>query len=527
MQSFAERFTIARRRLFEPVDAASLAVFRIAFGVLMLWEMWYFFEGNRLGELFLKPPFLFKFYGFGWVHPWPGIGLYVHFGVMALLAVLIAVGQWYRIAIVLFGLGFAYVFLLDQGIYLNHFYLICLVCLLMSFVAANRVFSVDAWQHPSIRVRTVPAWMLWMMRAQIGIVYFYAGLAKLNSDWLGGEPMRSFLAVRGDAPIIGPYVESPVLISAFACGGLLFDLLVVPALLWRRTRAVAFACALVFHLLNAWQFDIDVFPWFMIAATTLFFSPDWPRRVLARWTGPIGEEAPPALPEPSTRRRRVTVALLGIYFAVQLLVPLRHVLYPGYTLWTMEGHRFAWRMLLGVKRTEVTFVVTAEDGDRFWVVDPKQFLPPEEVALMNTSPRLTEQYAATLREEWRKNGFDRVIIRREPVPTLFRVTEPKTGQAWTLSPVELGLPPTQADNMSGTPDMILQFAHWIARRMAELGHDTVEVRADGYVSLHGRPYQRLVDPDVDLAAQPRTLGPASWIVPLQHPLPKREESPAS
>ena len=525
------RSTTIWRHLFDPVDIASLVFFRIAFGILMLWEAWHFFQNDLLRHLFLKPPFLFKFYGFEWVHPWPGNGLYVHFAVLALLSAFIALGLWYRLSVALFGVGFAYVFLLDEGLYLNHFYLICLISLLLIFIPAHRAVSIDAWLCPAIRSETVPAWSLWLLRAQFGIVYFYGGLAKLNTDWLHGEPMRSFLAVQHETPIIGPYVAAPALIYFLTYGGLLFDLLVVPALLWPRTRVIAFTFALFFHLMNAWQFNIDVFPWFMIAATTLFLHPNWPRRIAARWRARARDDTDqqepdqrvPDLEGSLTRSQRVTLAMLGLYLAVQLVVPLRHFLYPGHSMWTVEGHRFAWRMLLGVKRTEMHFIVETANKDKVWIVDPQRFLSPQQVGVLHPSPALTAQYMQTLVEEWRKNGYDGVSIRRERVPLLFKVTDRSSGKEWTINPVDVGLPPKQANRMSGTPDMVLQFSHYIARQMREEGYEDVEVRADGYLSLHGRVYQRLIDAEVDLAAQPRTLGHASWIMPLEHPFPERTD----
>ena len=510
-------------RPFEPVDAASLAVFRIAFGFLMLWEVLHFFSNGLLGALFVEPAFLFKFHGFEWVRPWPGAWLYVHFAALGVLSILVMIGLWYRVAVALFAVGFTYVFLLDQGLYLNHFYLICLVSGLMTFVPADRRWSIDAMKHRD-RPAVVPAWSLWLLRSQFGIVYLYGGLAKLNGEWFHGEPMRSFLAAQGETLFIGPHVESAWLIWFFTIGGLLFDLLVVPLLLWRRTRIIAFAAATCFHLGNSVLFNIDVFPWFMIAATTLFLSPDWPRRLIARWrpapTAP-DETSDAARAEPVATRRKLVLGLIGAYLAVQLLVPLRHFLYPGSALWTEEGNRFAWHMLLGVKRTEVRFQVTDASNEKVWIVDPADFLPPREVGLLNTSSTLTAGYMLTLAEQWRDNGYDDVTIRRQRLPVLFQVSDPASGQQWTMNPLDLGLPPKQVRRMSGTPDMVLQFAHHIARSMAEKGHADVEVRADGLMSLHGREYQRLIDPAVDLAAEPRTLGHARWIRPLEKPFPDR------
>ena len=169
-------------RLFEPVDIASLIFFRIAFGAIMVWEVAKYFVHGWIKLDYIDPDYHFSYYGFGWVQQWPGNGMYFHFLALGVMAACIALGLWYRVAATLFFLGFAYVFLLDQALYLNHFYLIVLVSFLMIFIPAHRSFSLDALLRPGLRSRTVPAWALWILAAQMGIVYFYGGLAKLNGD---------------------------------------------------------------------------------------------------------------------------------------------------------------------------------------------------------------------------------------------------------------------------------------------------------------------------------------------------------
>ena len=266
-----------RERLLAPVDIASLVYFRIVFGVVMVWEVWRYFSHDWISLIWIEPRFHFSYWGFDWVKPLPGDGMYLYFYVLGILAVLIALGLFYRVSATLFFLAFTYMFLLEKARYLNHFYLICLVSFLLIFLPTQRAFSLDAWRRSGIRSDTAPAWSLWLLRAQIGIVYFYGGLAKLNSDWLSTGTIQELLASRTDFPIIGPYFTQGWMVSLFSYGGLLLDLLVVPLLLWRKTRLLAFVAATTFHVTNARLFDIVIFPWFMIAATMLFFRPDWPR----------------------------------------------------------------------------------------------------------------------------------------------------------------------------------------------------------------------------------------------------------
>src|SRR5437588_10332992 len=140
-----------RERAFGPVDIASLIFFRIAFGLLMVGHIWSYFSRHWIAEFWIEPRFLFKYYGFSWVHPWPGQWLHLHWAALGLFALFIAAGFLYRISAGLFFLSYTYFFLLDQTRYQNHTYLICLFSFLLIFLPANRVLSVDAWLKPQLR----------------------------------------------------------------------------------------------------------------------------------------------------------------------------------------------------------------------------------------------------------------------------------------------------------------------------------------------------------------------------------------
>lgn len=450
------------RLLFSPVEIAWLVFFRIAFGSIMLWEVWRYFVLGRIARNYIEPHFHFKYFGFEWVQAWKGDGMYHHFYALGLLSFCILVGFQYRLATVLFFLGFTQVFLIDQTQHLNHFYLVSLISFLMIFVPAHRAFSVDAWRRPTLHSATVPAWSLWLLRAQIGLVYFFGGIAKTGADWLAGEPMRAWLADRMDFPLIGRYFEDERVVYGFVYGGLLLDLLVVPALLWKRTRVFAFVAAAAFHLMNARLFSIGIFPWFMLCATVIFFPPELPARIwyaLRRKKAVRSEPtvAPPALRW--TRQQKTVGILMACYLLFQILMPLRHLAYPGNVDWTEEGHRFSWHMKLRSKDAEVVFLVTDL-----------------------------------------RNGH---------------ITECYPGEY---------LNERQCGKMSTRPDMILQFAHYLAGQLKRQGYEEVEVRAHVMASLNGRKPQLLVDPKVDLSRVPRSLAPASWILPLTEPL--KRQTPA-
>lgn len=378
-------------------------------------------------------------------------------------------GFLYRLAAPVFFLAFTYFFLLEQTRYLNHFYLVCLISFLMCFLPAERAFSIDALLRRKIRSDVVPAWTLWLLRAQVGIPYFYGGIAKLNSDWIqGGEPMRIWLR-----PIKTEWV-----VYSFVIGGLMLDLLVVPLLLWRRTRPFAFAAAVLFNLTNAVIFNIGIFPWLMLGALFIFFPPDLVRRFAHAFMSPgsFDDEKPVQASAPAaaktitesnscpalSRSQKLVAGLLAAYLAFQLLFPLRHYLYPGNVSWTEEGHNFAWHMKLRTKDGEAIFTVTHPASGQVWTIKPEDYLE---------------------RHQWTK-----VITK---------------------------------------PDLLIQFSHFLAEQKRREGYENVEVRARVMASLNGREPQLFIDPNVDLAKEQVSLLPVRWIMPLTTPLGSRSGKPGS
>jgi hypothetical protein len=381
--------------LFRPVDAASLKLVRAAFGAAMVWEVQRYFSKGWIESIYLKPVFHFTYYGFDWVRPWPLAWMNLHFMVLGLAAFGLMLGFFHRACAAIVFVTFGWVFLLEVTAYQNHHYLILLLALLFALAPVGR--GTD-W---------VPAVWLWLLRAQIAIPYFFGGLAKLNRDWLRGEPMRIWLPMRGDFPLLGRFFAEEWMAYAFSYGGLLLDLAVVPLLLWRKSRPYAFAAAVAFHLLNARLFRIGIFPWLMIAATTIFFAPGWPRRFLKRPAkGPPDFAAAPAL------RRRLVLGFAAAWLAVQLTFPLRHFVIPGDVAWTEEGHRFSWRMRIKEKRARVRYFVTSRDGTT-WMVDPHSILPRERARIMGWEPHAILQFAHYLARLARDAGRGDVTVRVE------------------------------------------------------------------------------------------------------------------
>ncbi len=422
----------------------------------MLWEVFRYFDHDWIYDYWIEPTFHFTYYGFDWIRPLPGDAMYLHFIVMGILSVCIIIGFKYRIATILFFFAFSYMFLVEQSRYLNHFYLVSLVSFVLIFVPAHKAFSIDSWRNKKLRTDFVPAWSLWLLRFQIGVPYFFGGIAKINEDWLSGKPLDSWLADRADTfPILGEFFTETWFVYFFAYSGFLLDLLIVPFLLWKRTRIFAYGLIASFHILNWQLFSIGIFPWFMIFATLMFFDPSWPRQIIKKFRiakkSKIVKESPSKITS-LTKNQKIILSLFFIFIIFQIAMPLRHYAYPGNVSWTEEGHNFSWHMKLRDKDTE---------------------------------------------------------------HIQFYATDPKTGDLWLIDHYD-DLTDRQVSKMSNRPDMILQYSHFLAEKFRENGYDDIEITVDAVSSLNGREPQSLIDPEVNLAEQPITILPKSWIVPLDN-----------
>lgn len=376
-----------------------------------------------------------------------------HFAALGVLSLLCAAGLFYRVAAPLAAAALTYVFLLDKAQYLNHMYLCCLLSLLLSVAPVHRASSLDRLLALRRAAREglappsdgVPRWSLLLLRFQVAIVYFYGGIAKLNADWLAGRPLDQWLPSRGDLPFIGPFLTHPVAPLFVSYAGLLIDLS-VPFLLWfRRTLPFAVIICVLFHASNKLLFTIGIFPFVMTASLVLYPDPSWPRRLFRRPPfaagGSAGDGAGDSRGDSAGRRTRLGLILLHGYVLVQLLLPLRHWLYPGDVAWNEAGHRFSWRMKLRDKDVD-------------------------ELAMHVINPR---------------TGFRKEID------------------------LEDWLTPRQLDEMATRPDMIVDFAHVVAEHWEKRFGVRPMVTVRVTVSLNGAPYREMLDPTLDLAAQPRGI----------------------
>lgn len=390
--------TRIKKYLNQNTEAVPLAVFRIFFGGIMLFAMLRFQYYGWIEKLYIEPSFHFKYWGFEWVKP---LGEYTYwlFFVCGLSAFLVMIGWQYRIAIIAFFLSFTYIELMDKTNYLNHYYFVSCLTFLLCFLPANACFSVDAILKK--RSSIIPKWNIDAVKLLLSIVWLYAGLAKLNSDWLiEAQPLKIWLMGKYNTPLIGDLLQKEFVHYLFSWGGALYDL-TIPFLLWnKKTRALAFLAVVVFHVLTWILFPIGVFPWVMIGSALIFF--DW--KPLHKYLNqPIDTYS--FTPTKKAFTQRLILPIVTVFFIFQILFPFRHLLYDGELFWTEQGYRFSWRVMLMEKAGYANFkVVDPDTGKRFYVQNGN-FLNPLQEKQMATQPDFILEYAHYLEAFYQRTGI--------------------------------------------------------------------------------------------------------------------------
>ncbi|MES2488096.1 MAG: HTTM domain-containing protein [Bacteroidota bacterium] len=438
------------KKYFEQyTDAATLAFFRLAFGILMVCSVIRFAANGWIDKFYIQPQFHFTYYGFSWVKPY-GYFTYIAFIICGLSALMVAIGYKYRLAMILFFLSFTYTELLDKTTYLNHYYFVSLVSFVMIFLPANAAFSIDAYKNPAKAFDKIPRYTVDIIKLLLAIVYFYAGLAKLNSDWLiDAMPLKIWLPANANLPVIGPLLVKTWVTYAFSYIGAVYDLFIVFLLINRRTRLLGFVLVVVFHLLTRILFPIGVFPYVMIVSSLLFFSPAFHRKTLNYITSFFRIPENQRVSQKHISNNKPVFIFLMLFMVFQLAFPFRYLLYPQELFWTEEGFRFSWRVMLMEKAGNTEFVVSDPKSGKTVYVDNKKFL------------------------------------------TAF-----------------------QEKQMSFQPDFILEYAHYLHDYYEKQGMFDPIVKVNSHVALNGRLVKQYIDPNVNLAKEYESFNRKTWIQPF-------------
>ena len=437
-------------------DSSPLILFRIGFGILMCYSLIRFWLKGWIETLYVNPSFHFSYYGFEWVKPIDEY-TYLIFILCFISSFFVAIGYRYKLSIILFFLSFTYIEMMDKTTYLNHYYFISVLSFIMIFLPADKFFSVDNIKRKNYYAK-IPKWTIDSIKILISIVYIYAGLAKINSDWLlKAMPLKIWLPSKYDIPVIGDYLLQQEWVHyLMSWSGMIYDLSIPFLLFYKKTRAFAFILVIIFHLFTAVLFPIGMFPYIMIIASLIFFDSIFHNKIIHLIKiiiSPIKKyniEKVEKIEKFKYANSKIITSVIIFFLIIQLIFPFRFVLYPGTLLWNEEGYRFSWRVMLMEKMGYTSFKIVDGISNKYFYVDNKDFLTP-----------------------------------------------------------------FQEKQMSFQPDFIIEYAHFLGNHFTLQGHKNIEVYADSFVALNGRRSKRFIDPKVNLMNEKRSLKHYSWIIPFK------------
>ncbi|XP_040437349.1 LOW QUALITY PROTEIN: vitamin K-dependent gamma-carboxylase [Falco naumanni] len=452
------------RLLHRPCDPAALGAFRAAFGLLMALDVPQERGLGHLDQRFLDGLDVCRFPLLPALRPLPLDWMYLLYATMFLGALGVMAGCCYRLSCAAFLGPYWYLLLLDKTTWNNHSYLYGLLAFQLALLGADRYGSVDGLFRPQKRNAHVPLWNYTLLRAQIFIVYFIAGLKKLDADWVGGYSMGSLARHWLFAPFKLVLSEEMTSLLVVHGGGLALDLSAGFLLFFDATRPLALVFVTYFHCMNSQLFSIGMFPYTMLATSGLFCHPSWPRRLCARcppWLRGVLPATQPPRPSPDCHyrgrggargglrpRQHLAAAFTILYVLEQLFLPYSHFITQGYNNWTNGLYGYSWDMMVH-SRYHQHVKITYRDG--------------------------------------------------------------LTGEVGYLKPGVF----TQSRRWKDHADMLKQYSLCLSRLLPRYNVSEPQIYFDIWVSINDRFQQRLVDPRVDLVRAPWSpWSRTPWLLPL-------------
>ena len=387
--------------LFKHIDNSALVVFRIFFGLLCFLESVGAIFTGWVNKTLIEPQFTFNFLGFDWLQPLPGNGMYVYYGIMGVFGLCIMLGYKYRLSAFGFALLWASTYFMQKTAYNNHYYLLFLLSFIMAILPANRYASLDVKLNPKLKSISMPNWCRWVFIVQLFIVYTYASIAKIYPDWLDTSVIKLLMQNKSNFPVVGQLLQNEGIHYFIAYSGILFDGLVIPLLLFKPTRKYAFIASIFFHLFNSFVFHIGIFPYLSLAFCLFFFEPETVRNIFLKkkklYT--LSEIKIPS-------HKSVFKSVFIVYFLIQIILPLRHYFTKDNVLWTEEGHRLSWRMMLRAKSGSINFRVVDNATNNLIPIKLNEYLTKKQERSLRTKPDFIWQFSQRLKKQFKSEGKD-------------------------------------------------------------------------------------------------------------------------
>jgi len=389
--------------LNKEVSIAPLITLRVLFGGVMLFSLLRFIYNGWIESLYFNLEFNFSFFEF---IPFPSNTLfYVIYFLLVLLSIFIIIGYKYKISIILFFILFTYVELLEKSYYLNHYYFVSIISFLMIFLPLGSYFSLDSSLRTE-ELKIIRNWQLLTPKILISIVYFYAGIAKLNSDWLfEAMPLRLWLPASSDLFLIGGLLKETWTAYLFSWFGAIYDLTIWIFLFNKSTRKYAYVVVIIFHLMTSILFQIGIFPYMMTLLTLIFFSSSFHENVIEKLKVFLNISSGNFV-ELRQANTNLTKNFIMFFVFIQLIIPFRYIFYKGDIFWTEQGYRFSWRVMLMEKTGWINFKLVDKKNGIVKLIDPSYELNDIQVKQMSFQPDMILQYAQHLGGKYLKEtGF--------------------------------------------------------------------------------------------------------------------------
>ncbi|MFK7783286.1 HTTM domain-containing protein [Psychroserpens sp.] len=393
--------------LFKHIDNSALIVFRMVFGALIALESFGAIVTGWITKTLIEPKFTFNFIGLDWLQPLPGSWMYVYYGIMGILGILIMIGYKYQLSMLSFTVLWAGVYFMQKSSYNNHYYFLMILSAAMTVMPAHKYASVDAKHNPSIKSNAMPNWCRLYFFFQLFILYTYASIAKMYPDWINLTVPKLLMQSKQHYVLVGDLLQLNLIHYFIAYGGILFDGLIIPLLLWKPTRKYAFFASIFFHLFNSFIFQVGIFPYLSLAFSVFFFEPKFVQNIFLKRKVFYDLRE---INTPSYASIFKTIFLA--YFIIQIALPLRHHFIEDNVLWTEEGHRMSWRMMLRTKNSTTTFSVIDKATNNSTRINLSDYLSKKQQKTVGSKPDVIWQFAQRLKKEYAKDGIDVAVYVR-------------------------------------------------------------------------------------------------------------------
>ena len=395
---------------YKPTSLYPLVALRIAFGFTMsAWGILMILTG-RVSEVFSRQVMHFPYEGLEWMRPLPFWGMIMVFLLISVSAFMLAAGWFFRIAASTFTLLFAYVSFIDKASYLSYYYLVMLLAVMLIFSPAHRLFSIDLIRKPSLRVDYAPRWLLLVFKVQVIMVFFFAGMAKLNSDWLySGIPVSLWLQDIAQQAGLNSEVIANNGWLAISLSWLLvvFDFILPHFLLDPKTSTRAFWTVVLVQILGMILLPTGIFPLLIVLSCTIFLPAEKIHRVVSgvsyflfdvfQFKGDVFK--PGGSYMLAFRYKRLFPVIAMVFLSAQVLLPVGMYLKMGSIQWADTAFHFSWDVRINHHKNSVAFYKVDRKTGSSVPIAIDQYLTPIQQQRLAEDPIMVKSFIHQLKSK--------------------------------------------------------------------------------------------------------------------------------